>query len=335
MVAANSTYYYVTTEADVTLTARFHFSPSSPGEPSTPVFVPKHTVTVTAEEGGTVNTGGATLEEGKTISLSASANTGYVFMGWYVDGTLYRSDKSFTYTMGTEDIAFTARFNFNPGSPGEPSTPITVRHSFYLMNKVTKPGKTIKYPVYLSNISTLKDMSFQLSFPKAMLPDTETIDLSENAIGYSASLTPAETTDTEQNYVFTLTGGSVTAGNTVLLKFNIRVPEDIETAQNYPVKINQVTVVEDDGTQTTASTRNGRISVYKNGDANGDDVVDALDASLILQYVAHKFGDDNADFIKEAADTNNGDEVDALDASLVLQHAAKKIDLNEIETTEE
>jgi hypothetical protein len=74
--------------------------------------------------------------------------------------------------------------------------------------------------------------------------------------------------------------------------------------------------------------------VYKNGDANGDDVVDALDASLILQYVAHKFGDDNTDFIKEAADTNNGDEVDALDASLVLQHAAKKIDLNEIESTE-
>jgi hypothetical protein len=71
-----------------------------------------------------------------------------------------------------------------------------------------------------------------------------------------------------------------------------------------------------------------------NGDVNGDNVVDALDASLILQYVAHKFGDDNTDFIIKAADTNNSNEVDALDASLVLQHAAKKIDLNEIEKAE-
>jgi hypothetical protein len=63
-------------------------------------------------------------------------------------------------------------------------------------------------------------------------------------------------------------------------------------------------------------------------------VVDALDASLILQFVAHKFGDEKTDFIKEAADTNNGEEVDALDASLVLQHAAKKIDLNTMNKTE-
>lgn len=75
--------------------------------------------------------------------------------------------------------------------------------------------------------------------------------------------------------------------------------------------------------------------VYIPGDVNGDNVIDALDASLILQYVAHKFGDENTDFIKEAADTNNDNVIDALDASLVLQHAAKKIDLNEINNTTE
>ena len=71
------------------------------------------------------------------------------------------------------------------------------------------------------------------------------------------------------------------------------------------------------------------------GDANGDGVIDALDASLILQYVAHKFGDENTDFIRAAADANNSGEIDALDASLVLQHAAKKIDINEIENNGE
>ena len=63
-------------------------------------------------------------------------------------------------------------------------------------------------------------------------------------------------------------------------------------------------------------------------------MVDALDSSLILQYAAHKIGDDSTDFISESADVNDGDDVDALDASLVLQHAAKKIDLNENNDTE-
>lgn len=70
------------------------------------------------------------------------------------------------------------------------------------------------------------------------------------------------------------------------------------------------------------------------GDVNGDLTIDALDASLILQYVAHKFGDENTGFNREAADVNADGTVDALDASLVLQHAAKKINLNEIKATE-
>mgnify|MGYP002623815825 FL=1 len=238
--------------------------------------------------------------------------------------------------MTTETVQdFEARWEFNPSSPSEPGSPTTTKHAFFLMNRVTKPGSTVLFPVYLSNVRLLKDMTFQLSFPNALLPDMESVQMSERATGYEVSYNLGEETDEEQNYVLSLIGGEVPAGNAAVLVFTINVSNDVVTAQNYQVKINQVSVTEEDGTTITASTRNGRISVYKNGDANGDDTVDALDASLILQYVAHKIDDDNADFIKEAADTNNGDEVDALDASLVLQHAAKKIDLNEIETTEE
>ena len=163
--------------------------------------------------------------------------------------------------------------------------------------------------------------------------------LSDKATGYDVTICEAVDTisiieEGAQLWDFTMIGGTTEPATQALLTFDIFLPDTIDTGHRHQVKINQISMTMEDGTAVTARTRNGVIGVFRNGDANGDDAVDALDASLILQYVAHKFGDDNSDFIKEAADTNNGSEVDALDASLVLQHAAKKIDLNEIETQE-
>lgn len=328
-LSTSSSFTYTTTAKHRSITARFAFNPDSPSEPSQPIE--KRTVTATATEGGTTNFSSQRVLIGNSITISAYANDGYDFDGWYLNGEEYTKLSSFSYTVTDSYYQnFEARFTFNPRDPGEPGMPVVEKHSFYLMNKVTKPGATVKYPIYLSAVRPLKDMTFQLEFPEVLTPDFTKVEMSEKAVGYSVSYSKQD----ERNYIFTLTGGTVPEGNAALLVFTINVSEDIITALDYPVLINLVEVTEEDGTVTTASTRNGRLSVYKNGDANGDDVVDALDASLILQYVAHKFGDENTDFIKEAADTNNGDEVDALDASLVLQHAAKKIDLNELETTE-
>lgn len=334
-LSTSTNYTYTTTAKHVMLTGRFEFNPDNPVEPSESSLKPKHDLTATCTEGGSINWATQRLQEGESTTLRADVNDGYTFLGWYLNGVLHTTLRQFSYTVTDENVQnFEARFEFTPDSPAEPSAPTTTKHAFFLMNKVTKQGATIQYPIYLSNVSKLKDMTFQLSFPKALLPNMESVNMSERATGYEVSYTLGEDTGEEQNYVLSLIGGEVPAGNAAVLVFTINVPEDIVTAQNYQVKINQVNVIEEDGTTVTASTRNGRISVYKNGDANGDDVVDALDASLILQYVAHKFGDENTDFIHEAADTNDGNEVDALDASLVLQHAAKKIDLNKIDKTE-
>lgn len=322
-------FTYTTTAKHRMIEARFLFNPDSPAEPSEPIL--RRTVTATATEGGYTNFSSEKALIGSSLTFNANKNTGYDFVGWYLNGELYTALSSFSYTV-TESYYqnFEARFEFNPDAPAEPSMPTTTKHSFYIMNKVTKPGATVKFPIYLSSVKTLTDMTFQLEFPEELTPDFTQVEMSERAMGYNVSYSKQDA----RNYIFTLTGGTVPAGNAALLVFTINVSEDIITALDYPVLINLVEVTEEDGTVTTASTRNGRLSVYKNGDANGDDVVDALDASLILQYTAHKFGDENSDFIKESADTNNGSEVDALDASLVLQHAAKKIDLNEIDKKE-
>ncbi len=310
VLSTNSSFNYTTTAKHRSITAQFAFNPSSPAEPSEPVL--RRTVTTTATEGGTTNFSSQYVLIGSTLSIYAYTNSGYDFDGWYLNGELYTKLSSFSYTVTDSYYQnFEARFVFNPSSPGEPSMPTIKRHAIFLMNKVTKPGATVKFPVYLSSISTLKDMTFQLEFPEVLTPDFTQVEMSTKATGYSVSYTKQDS----RNYIFTLTGGSVPAGNSSLLLFTIKVSEDIITALDYPVKINLVEVTEENGDVTTTSTRNGRLSVYKNGDANGDDVVDIVDVTSIISNI---LGDTPDTFIQEVANTNDDEDIDVVDVTSTI-----------------
>lgn len=328
LISENSSYDYVMPEEDVTLEARFTYDPESPIEPNEPAI--KHGVTLRAGEGGYTNFGRKSFGEGEAVNIHAYCNTGYRFTGWYQDDVLYTSLPSFNYEMGTESVSFEARFVFDPDNPEEPAMPTTKLYSFYLLNQQCKPGALISIPLYLNALEPIKDMSFQLTFPAEYKPSLSSMTISPKATGYTVTTTEPN----DEAYFFSFVGGDTPTGNTAIITLQMQIPDDFETGTSFQVKINQVSIVQADDSHHTASTHNGRVAVYKNGDANGDNLVDALDASLILQYVAHKFGDENTSFIKEAADTNNGNVVDALDASLVLQHAAKKIDLDDLNTSE-
>lgn len=310
-LSSSTGFYFTTLAADESLNARFIFSPPSPDEPVEETVIPKWEVKVSATEGGTVNTGGTLLEEGKTIYLTATANADYVFCGWYVADTLFNCNRNFTYTMKQDDIHFVARFAFSPASPGEPVKPTTKKYAFYLMNVVTKPGIHVTYPVYLTSLDALTDISFQLTFPRQLRPDLSAIVLSTKAEGYTVTCEALNDTV----YAVSLTGGNVPEGNTPLLTFTVPTPENIQTAQNYSVKINQVAVTETDCTVVTASTRNGRISIYKNGDANGDDTVDIVDVTSIISSI---LGDTPDVFIDEVANTNDDDGIDVVDVTTTI-----------------
>lgn len=309
-LSTNTSFSYTTTAKHRSITAHFQFNPDSPGEPNEPIV--SRTVTATATEGGSVNFGSQRVLIGNSISFSAYKNSGYDFDGWYLHGELYTKLSSFSYTV-TDAYGqdFEARFTFNPSNPNEPSMPTTTRHSFYLMNKVTKPGAVVKFPVYLSSVRMLRDMTFQLEFPEELTPDFTQVVMSEKAVGYTISFNQVDS----KNYTFTLTGGEVPAGNAALLVFTINVSDDIITALDYPVKINLVEVTETDNTVTTASTRNGRLSVYKNGDSNGDDVVNVIDVTNTISYI---LGEPPSEFIMEAADTNDNDGVNVVDVTNII-----------------
>jgi hypothetical protein len=76
---------------------------------------PQLTVTADPAEGGTATgTGGYAV--GKTVSLSATAKTGYVFAGWYKDGKPYSTASAdyrttpLSYTTGRTDTEIVAKF---------------------------------------------------------------------------------------------------------------------------------------------------------------------------------------------------------------------------------
>ena len=307
-LSTSTTFNYTTTAKHVMLTGRFVFNPSNPSEPSPSTLKPKHNLTATCTEGGSISWTTQRLQEGQSVTLTAYTNDGYSFLGWYLNSELYTTLSQFSYTVSSETVQnFEARWEFTPDSPAEPGTPTTTKHAFFLMNKVTKPGATVKFPIYLSSVKTLTDMTFQLEFPEVLTPDFETVEMSEKAMGYSVSYTKVDAT----NYVFTLTGGTVSAGNAALLVFTIHVADDIATAQDYPVKINQVSVAEEGGGTVTASTRNGRLSVYKNGDANGDDIVSIIDAVLVVDKI---LGHPSEVFIEEVANVNDDEGISIIDA---------------------
>jgi len=336
-VSNSASFSYTMSVDGDTLTALCVFNPGSPQEPSDPVLC--HTVTATCSDGGYCNGSTGRFLEGSTYTLYAYANTGYDFVGWYLNGELYTTLRSFSYTVGKENMNFYAQFTFNPSSPGEPNMPAISEYSYYLPTVNGKPGDMVKFAINLVNTQVVKDMNIRITFPAGVVIEPADYVLSSKATGYNVTICEAVDTisiieEGAQLWDFTLIGGTTEPATQTLLTFDVYLPDSIDTGHRHQVKINQISMSMEDGTAVTARTRNGLIGVFKRADVNGDDTVDALDASLILQYVAHKIDDDNEGFIQEVANTNDGDEVDALDASLVLQHAAKKIDLNELNANE-
>lgn len=318
VVSTQKDFTYTTKAESETLTAQFRFNPSAPSEPSDPVL--SHNLYYEATEGGTVS-GASRCREGESTYISAYPNTGYKFVRWWKDGEPYTELPSFSYTMEKADVHFRAEFVYRPGSPSEPSTPEDLKYAFYLMSVVGMPGTTVDYPVYMSTLDELRDMTFQLTFPVDLVPDMESVEMSPKAEGYTVSA--VATSDT--SYVFTLTGGRLSPGNARMFQFKVRVPETFPAGQSRQVKINQVSVTEPDGNHLTASTRNGRIYVFDQGDTNGDGVVNVSDK---MNLITHVIEEETETFIPEVSDMNGDGAYDVSDAMGVIEVVLEDENIN-------
>lgn len=92
----------------LTLHANFNADPNSS----------RVSIKASPEEGGSVRpSGAARYQKGSTISLTASANSGFKFLRWDdSDGNTVATTSSYTYTVPDHDIELTAVFEYDPAS---------------------------------------------------------------------------------------------------------------------------------------------------------------------------------------------------------------------------
>jgi hypothetical protein len=122
--AANFTY--TMPEEDVTLVAvySFDYNPSNPGEPTTPdMSYPLYLVAQPANGGSFNRASGGMVVEGSKVTVKATPATGFVFLGWFGEGDvlLTGSNTLSNYVMPSAATTLTARFEYNPSNPSDPS----------------------------------------------------------------------------------------------------------------------------------------------------------------------------------------------------------------------
>ena len=103
-VSSNAEYSFFVTK-NVTLTAKFS--------------IPKVTLTLKTDGNGTVS-GGGTYDLTTSVTIKATPNSGYHFVGWYNGSTLYSSQATYSFQL-MNDLTLTAKFEKDSSeTPGTP-----------------------------------------------------------------------------------------------------------------------------------------------------------------------------------------------------------------------
>ena len=153
---------------------------SDSGEPD-PVTPPKkttYTVTISASNGGVVNTTGGTYEQGQTVSITATPQSGYAFTSWSDGNT--SATRSITVNSNT---TLTANFEVLPDPPS-----VSIL-SFPENNKVCQEGTSVS--------GTESTVDFQWTASE----NTNSYNLIINDIEAETSVTYSDITDTNKEAI--------------------------------------------------------------------------------------------------------------------------------------
>ena len=188
VISTNRTVSYTVTENDETITAHYRYTPGSPAEPNE--TKPKHKVFFRCDPAGLVGfnqNNGFSVYEGKTFSVTVYDAGSYEFKGWTREGSseIIGQYRTFSGTMGKEDVHLVAHFEFKPSSPSEPSTDTKQRHSLYATTTSMYRGETTLLPVYMQNTGNVKTLSFKLHLPKNLKVDVAGIQKTMRTDAYT------------------------------------------------------------------------------------------------------------------------------------------------------
>jgi len=116
-------FTYTVEAMNVNFQAVYEFNPSNPQDPQTPNEYRLYLTPDPADACSFSRTSGAKCEAGTQPTVTAYANQGFVFQGWYNGDTkISESATLTTFTMPTANTTLTAKYVFNPTLPGDPES---------------------------------------------------------------------------------------------------------------------------------------------------------------------------------------------------------------------
>lgn len=194
VISTSPGFNYLMGSTDVTLTARFVYSPPNPPEP-----VIRHQLFLESDPvgAGSFNwSSGSTFAEGEQLYLRAYGNNGYKLAYWYriegADTLKLSTNASLDFTMGKEDVALKAKFVFDPYNPGEPSTPDEKYYYIQGYSTSVEQGGTVDFPVYLVNSGNVSGLAFDLIPDNNIVIDKEKVTLGNRCNTHTLQITENE-----------------------------------------------------------------------------------------------------------------------------------------------
>ena len=274
VVSTNRKVEYTTTEDDETLTAHYRFDPSSPAEPNE--TKPKHKVyfrCVPDKVSSFSQSNGFSVSEGTKFSFYVYDASNYNFKGWTYEGSdeIICTTRTYEGTMGNNDMRLVAHFEFNPGSPNEPSTDTKQRHTLYATTTALYQGESTLIPIYLENTGNVATLSFKLHLPQNVKANTNAIETTVRTSAYTV-----EASQEDSVLTVALTGGTqISEHGGVVVRIPVITQEGFKDGE-YPVRFSDIAGTNTANTAITFTHRSGRlvVSTLEEGDLQAKFSVD-------------------------------------------------------------
>ena len=248
---------YTVTANDETLTARYRFTPGSPGEPSE--TKPRHWVHFSAEPASAASFSQSKsfqVSEGSWFNITAYDNNNYVLKNWTQNGEVVGTANGYGAWMGTEDIRLVAHYVYQPPSPADPSTDKNHHFALYATSTSIYRGETTLMPVYMENTFGIKQLTFTLVLPDNIQADASRIETTLRTSAYSVTAS-----QDGQRLTVNISGGTqISESNGAVVRIPVTTLSAIEDGV-YDVGFADISAINTDDNAVTFSSRPGKISV--------------------------------------------------------------------------
>ena len=260
VISTSSDFYYLMGSRDVTLTARFVYSPENPPEP-----VIRHQLFLESDPvgAGSFNwSSGSVFAEGEQVVLFAYGNNGYELAYWYRmegnDTVRLSTDHYFFFTMEKKNVTLKAKYVFNPSNPGEPTTPEDKYYYIHGYSNTVAQGGTVDFQVYLNNSGNVSGIAFDWVSDANIAIDKKKVTLGDRCNSHTLQISENEGRTSSR---FVISGDQSMQGSSGMI-LNIPLTVSSEMAPGYyTIQFDNVVVTLPNGVDKKLGTFDAQLNV--------------------------------------------------------------------------